>query len=112
MINPPIPLLKMNISTDLLEKTPRRAFKGQDHPSNHPHLPLMNTPSLRPRVRVLRPLFAACLFLTALLPLPAENWQTFDIRLPAGRFQHTLSMEVTGSGSEMIWGTDSPPQMQ
>ena len=49
----------------------------------------MSTP-----IRILRPFLAACLFLAALLPLRAQNWQTFDIRLAAGRVGHDFQLEA------------------
>lgn len=53
--------------------------------------------------RFSRLFLAACVLLAALLPLRAEDWQTFEIRVPAGRVAHTFSLEVTGPGGEMLW---------
>ncbi len=70
----------------------------------------MNTPSQRPCARVLRTLLAAFFCLAALLPLHAENWQTFDIAAPAGRFSHGFTLEVGGQPHGFVQGvvtTDS-----
>ena len=54
--------------------------------------------------RLLRPLLSLCLFLIAVtLPLRAQDWQTLEIRVPAGRAPHTFSLEITGSGGELLW---------
>ena len=51
--------------------------------------------------RILRPLLTACLLLAAFLPLRAQNWQQFELRLNPGRVGHSFSIsgpEGTAAG--------------
>lgn len=66
----------------------------------------MNSPSLRPPARVLRPLLAAVLFLTALLPLRAEHWQTLELRISPGRAGHIFTL-VAPNGSATVPQADN-----
>ena len=62
----------------------------------------------------LRPLLTACLVLVALLPLRAENWQTFTVIAPAARAQHAFTLQLNGvphgsvsfGGEIQAWGDE------
>lgn len=49
-----------------------------------------------------RPLLVICLFLTALVPVRAENWQQFELRLNPGRVGHIFSMLGPGDATATV----------